>query len=133
MPALISKRIRAGTELTAAAVTQTFNYATLLPAKSIILSAWTDVTTLISGGTISAATVKVGTAGTTNLILDAQNVFTGQATGVRQDQPGAAFTGAPTYFKTATQLQTLITLTGDNAVNAAAGDLTTNVVYVQVG
>ena len=126
----ITKQIQ-HSDLTGAATTETEAFDSQIPARSLVLGCFIDVTTLFSGGSVSACTVKIGDAGDDDRLLTASDVFTGAATGVRIAS-GAGLTGvaSPHFYKTATTINAIFTSTTDNVVNLSAGDLTAEIWYV---
>jgi len=112
--------------LTAAAVTQTFDISVVLPTVAITIAHEIDITTLISGGSISACVADVGHNGNTDAIVDGHDVFTGAATGkLTGSTLGVHYMGDHGGQK----YQVVITATGDDLDNATAGDVTFSVWY----
>lgn len=108
--------------------TVTKNIGAALPANARIIGYEVDVTTLISGGTISAATVSIGVTGTAAAIAAATSVFTG-ATGF----PKVPTVGAKGYLMSnvgGSQLTATVVSTGGNLSVATAGSVTVNVFYI---
>ena len=128
-------------DFSAAATTKTLNLITL-PAKTIILDVFAYLTTLFSGGSISACTIQVGDTSDPDGLIDdndagvGMDVFTGASTGFRATlltEKGDDFT---TFFKAyvASELivQALATSTGDDLDAATAGEITFYLVYAEL-
>ena len=129
------------TNFSVADTTKTLNLITL-PAKTLILDAFVYLTTLFSGGSISAYTIQVGDTTDNDGIIDdndagvGMDVFTGASTGFRATlltEKGDDFT---TFFKAyvAAELivQALATSTGDDLDAATAGEITFYLVYAEL-
>lgn len=64
-------------DLTASAVSQSFDIGAAMPAGAIIMGTWVDVATTFTGGGASTTTVDVGVkAGTLDLLINGGDVFT---------------------------------------------------------
>lgn len=115
-------------DLTAAATTESVDIGAAFGAGVVVVGAYLDVTTLFSGGSVSAITAEVGIkGGDTNSIVDAMDVFTGAATGIK-----TAYGVGPAGYYGAITPAILFTATGDNVVNLTAGDLTVTIIYLDV-
>ena len=79
---LISKRI-AVADLTAAAVTQSFNFGDTIPINAMVTGAWFDLVALFAGGGASSAVVDIGDGTDDDGYVDNEDVFTGADTGQR--------------------------------------------------
>lgn len=111
-------------DLTAAATSESIDFAEALPAGARVLDAFIDITTLFSGGSVSALKVDVGVSGgDTNGFIEDATAFTGDPTGrvngTRGVIPNAGGVTVAVNVKA----------TGDNVVNLDAGAMTVYVVY----
>lgn len=112
-------------ELTAAATSEAIDIGAALPTGAFVHSMETDVTTLFSGGTVSAIVLDVGIeGGDVDAMVDGRDVFTGAATGPAIGngvRPHGSFGGA--------QLSALFVATGDDVADLTAGSVTIRVAY----
>ncbi len=111
-------------DLTAAALTETLNVGSALPAGSRILGVESELTEVFSGGGASAMTASLGVAGALTELVNARNVFTGQALAIvsgNGSRPNGTRSG---------QLQAQFTATGANVVALTTGSITFRVFYV---
>lgn len=110
-------------DLTAAAVTQAISFATLPSGPVWFLETWADLDEAFAGGSISALTIDLGDAGDVDEILDGVDGF---ATLGSKSIRGARAYG---YMEAGHTPIVTITATGDNVVNATAGEA---VVYLRI-
>jgi len=115
-------------DFVAAATTET-EAITGFPANAAPLFAEIKVETDFSGGSVSAATVTVGDAGSANELLTSTNVFTGVQNTAWIQTTGAALNGKFQREAAYSPILT-ITTTTDNAVNLDAGSLLVRIYYV---
>lgn len=100
-----------------------FNIGSALPANAQLLGSAINVTTTVTGGTISACTMTVQNTGeTAGAIQASKSVFT--ATG-RFNTAGSN----PYQTRGAQQLQATLTATGDTLANATTGVLAVELFY----
>ena len=104
---------------------QVINIGAVLPANAVVLGHEVLVTTLFSGGSVSAVALEIG--GTdADAIVDAMDVFTGAATGSLSPRTGVHAQGK----FSAQQLTATFTPDGAHALLAlTAGDITITVWY----
>ena len=119
---LLSKRIT-HTDLTAAATTQAISFGTLPAGPVWFLETFADVDELFAGGSISALTIALGDAGDPDELLDDVNGFA--TLGVKSTQGARAYG----YQEAGHTPIITVTATGDNVVNATAGEA---VVYLRI-
>lgn len=112
-----------------AAATSETEAITGFPANAAPLFAEIKVETDFSGGSVSAATVTVGDAGSANELLTATNVFTGVQNTAWIQTTAAAINGKFQREEAYSPILT-ITTTSDNAVNLSAGSLLVRIYYV---
>ncbi len=110
-------------DLTAAATTQAISFATLPSGPVWFLETWADLDVAFAGGSISALTVSLGDAVDHDEILDDVDGF---ATLGAKSIRGARAYG---YMEAGHTPIVTITATGDNVVNATAGEV---VVYCRI-
>lgn len=128
------KKVVGHADLTAAATTETIDFSSQIPAGATVLARFIKVDTLFSGGSVSACTVDFGDADAATGWFNGENIFTGQATGVRAKPGtlGAIVSGAAADVKLAARTPKLkFNTTGDNVVNLSAGSLTAYVQYIE--
>jgi hypothetical protein len=110
-------------DLTAAALTQTINLGSPLPAGAQILGRSLRLTQAFSGGSVSALVVDIG--GTdADAIVDGESVFTGATTakaGISGIDPNGVLGGQ--------QLTATFIATGANVVDLTAGSVTIDILY----
>lgn len=104
---------------------ETVNIGGVLPAGAYLIGADVEVTTLFSGGSISAMKMSVGFTNYPGAIATNHDVFTGAATG-HMVPTGAAAPNAPVGGK---QLFATFNPTGDSNSNATAGSVTLHLMY----
>lgn len=113
-------------DLTDADTQQQIDFDSALPAGALVVGAYAQVTTAMSGGSVSACTADLGIkSGDTDCFLDAVNIFTGAPSKASVPRgvavPGHHGGGTPTI---------IVDSTGDNLVNLDAGDVTFVLVYI---
>lgn len=113
-------------DLTDADTQQQIDFASALPAGAFVIGAFAEVTTAMSGGSVSACTADLGIkSGDADGFLDAVDIFTGCAAKASVPRgvalPGHHGGGTPTI---------IVDSTGDNLVNLTAGDVTFHVLYI---
>jgi hypothetical protein len=107
----------------------TANLDLLVPGGMIIERAYLSLITAFSGGSVSAATLSIGTTGSPATYLGATNVFTGAtASGNVTVAAGAGLNGAVSGASTPTavgtiRVQMLTTTANANALVAGAADI----------
>lgn len=115
-------------DLTDADAQQAIDFDSALPATAFVIGAYAEVTTALSGGTLSACTADLGIkSGDTDGFLDAVNIFTGAAAKASVPRgaalPGIHVSGTPTI---------IVDSTGDDLDNITAGDVTFHVLYIDL-
>ncbi|MCP4589155.1 MAG: hypothetical protein GY842_00280, partial [bacterium] len=113
-------------DLTDADTQQAIDFDSALPAGAFVIGAYAEVTTAMSGGSVSACTADLGIkSGDTDGLLDAANIFTGAPAKASVPRgvavPGHHGGGTPTI---------IVDSTGDNLVNLTAGDVTFVLLYI---
>jgi len=103
----------------------TANIGAVLPANAVVLAHEVLVTTLFSGGGLTAAKLDVGGT-TTTAIVNQQDVFTGAATGKTSVNTGSHERGK---FSAEQLVATLTPDAGHKTSQATAGDVTITVWY----
>jgi hypothetical protein len=115
-------------DLTAAATTESVDIGAVWTAGIVLVGAYLNITTLFSGGSVSACTAAVGIkSGDTDSMIAATDVFTGAATGIV-----TTYGVGPAGYYGAITPSILFTSTTDNLVNLTAGDLTVTLIYLDV-
>ena len=113
-------------DLTAAATSEAIDIGSAFGDDVVVLGCLIDVTTLFSGGSVSAITAEVGIdSGDTDAMMTALDVFTGAATGKK-----TGYGVGPAGWYGGIQPSILFSATGDNVVNLTAGDLTVTIYYI---
>jgi hypothetical protein len=113
-------------DLTATGTTQSIDIGAVWTVGIVVVGAYLDITTLFSGGSVSACTAQVGIkSGDTDSIIAATDVFTGAATGIVN-----TFGVGPAGYYGAITPSILFTSTTDNLINLSAGDLTVTIAYL---
>ncbi len=113
-------------ELTAAALSEVLDLGAELPTGARIVAAEAELTTLFSGGSVSAITVDVGDeGGDTDAIFDGLNLFTGAGTGFK---PTSGVRPTGTYSEKQL-IGTFVSVTA-NVVALTAGEVTFRFFYV---
>lgn len=101
------------------------------PANVLVQGSFLQVDTLISGGSIAAATASLGDTGAPTQLQNAVNVFTGQATGLRSTL-GTGLDNGP-VLETA-YVPVLTIATGAEDVNTAtAGAIWPFILFTPIG
>ena len=111
-------------DLTAAALTQTINFAAALPASAVIIGAYIDVTAAFTDGAAGTFTVDVGVAGS-DVILNGADVTT--ATGKIATPAGSAPTG---WYGASTLTAKVIGSV--NVDTATTGAMSVKIAYIAV-
>ena len=113
---------------TAAATSETVALTGTLPAGTMLVGTVEIlITTLFSGGSISDCDCDIGYTGNVDAIADGHPVFTGDATGALSPATlGVHWTGNVGGLA----LSFTLLATGDNVVNATAGDVTISCLLV---
>lgn len=118
-------------DLTAAATTESASVGIALPANAVLVGYSVDCPTLFSGGSVSACTVKIGTAGDDDAIMTATSVFTGASGFPKAGTAGVlGYPGAPLGGQS---ISAKFTTTADNTVNLSAGDLRVRIYCLPIG
>lgn len=115
------------TDLTAAAVSQVFSLGNPIPANSFIIGVGVDLATPVSGGTIASCVINIGPTANSDELIDGADVFAAAVNGQASARPLGI---APNrFYASATQIEVEVVATGDNLVNAVAGNFTTRLYY----
>jgi len=113
-------------DLTDADTQQQIDFDSALPDGAFVIGAYAEVTTAMSGGSVSACNADLGIkSGDTDGLLDAIDIFTGAPSKASVPRgvavPGYHGGSTPTI---------IVDSTGDNLVNLTAGDVTFVVLYI---
>ena len=108
-------------DFTAAATSQSWTLAALVAGHKIA-NAFLRVPTLLSGGSVSAASVTVGDTGTANAFITATDVFTGGVIAKAGDGAGFNQAGGKMYVSASNLVVALGTTTA-NVSTLTAGEL----------
>jgi hypothetical protein len=95
------------------------------PANALVKTAFHELVEVVAGGTISACTIEVGDAGTTDELIGATDVFTGATL-------GSTFTNSvdfETFEKTAYSPIATLAFTGGNSDTAESGQIKVHILY----
>lgn len=118
-------------DLTAAAVTETVEFADALPEGSYPLGVRMGLTTPFSGGSVSALVADVGVPGDPDALVDGADLFSAAVDGEAADHPlGIAPHKLITGNAAARTPGVVFTATGDNVVNLTAGACRIVIVYI---
>lgn len=111
-------------DLTAGATSEELTFAEALPANARVQDAFLDITTLFSGGAISAVAVDIGVnAGDTNGFAEDVPAFTGDPTGRQNGTRGVLPDGG------GVTPSVTVKTTGGDVNELTAGEATAYVVY----
>lgn len=129
----ISKQVVHG-DLTDGDTAQTIDFASTIPVGHIVIGASFNVATLFSGGGTGSAALDVGFATDLDAYVDAEDIFTGAATGIRRqfanESLGLKGKGVDSSSSVITPQ---ITITTDTTVAAfSAGDVTVTLIVLAV-
>lgn len=117
---------RIGTaDLVASAAAANVNVA-VLPAKAVVLSAWYDLVTVFTSGSITGLTCQVGVSADTDAYVTAGELLSGPPTAGRREIKGAWIDGD------ARTVLARFTATGGNLGNGTASNLTAGKVDIHV-
>jgi len=115
-------------DLTAAATSESINIGDALPCPARVLgvSIGEGTFTAMSGGSVNACTLKIGTGTDDDALRTAEDIFTGASGFPKAGTAGVlGYVGAP--LPAGTQLKAKVTTTADNVVNLSAGAVTVRV------
>lgn len=115
-------------DLTIAGTSESVDLGAVWGDGIILLGAYLDITTLFSGGSVSACVAEVGIkSGDVDSMLASIDVFTGASTGIIN-----TYGAVPAGYYGAITPSIKFTSTSDNLVNLTAGDLSVVLAYIDI-
>lgn len=115
-------------DMTDLSTSQAWNLGATLPADSYVIGSYVKLATTVSGGSISNATVTIGSAADIDETLRSCSVFAAAVDGYASSWLGGFRFGRG--YSSGAQLRVQLTTTGDFVSSAVAGDFTAGVILV---